>query len=145
MRAFIQDRVAIAEARPGGAEANLGPAILYYGCRCAKEDFLYREELEAWEKLGVVKVRTAFSKQPGPDGRTGHVDERIWEDREELKGLFADGARILVCGSAARLGRSTAETCLKIYAEGHPEKTRRDAEDWLLKQKEERYVSDVFG
>lgn len=146
MRAFIQDRVAIAAARAGGSEAHLGPAILYYGCRSAEEDFLYREELAAWEKLGVVKVRTAFSKKPdAADGRTSHVDERIWEDREELKGLFAEGAKILVCGSAARLGRSTAEACLKIYAEQHPEQTRRQAEEWLMRQKEDRYVSDVFG
>ncbi|KAK0632364.1 cytochrome P450 [Immersiella caudata] len=145
MRAFIQDRVAIAEARPGGAESHLGPAILYYGCRSSEEDFLYKEELAKWEKMGAVKVRTAFSKQPGEDGRTGHVDERIWEDREELKGLFAKGARILVCGSAARLGRSTSEVCLRIWSESHPEKARREAEEWLLAQKEDRYVSDVFG
>ncbi|KAK0655756.1 cytochrome P450 [Cercophora newfieldiana] len=124
MRAFIQDRVAI-----------------------ASEDFQYKDDLAAWEGLGVVKVRAAFSKVPGADGdgRVGHVDERIWEDREELKGMFKEGARVLVCGSAARLGRSAAEVCLRIWGEAHPEGTRREGEEWLLAQKEERYVSDVFG
>ncbi|KAK3341493.1 cytochrome P450 [Lasiosphaeria hispida] len=146
MRAFIQDRVAMATARPGGAEACLGPAVLYYGCRDCEEDYLYKDELAEWEKLGVVRVRAAFSKR-GPDGgETGHVDDLIWKDREELRDLFShSAARILVCGSAARLGRSTAEVCLKIYGEGHPEQSRTEAEEWLMKMKEERYVSDVFG
>ena len=147
MRAFLQDRAAIASARAGGAEANLGPAVLYYGCRDAEEDFLYREELAEWERQGVVKVHTAFSQKAASAGdKTGHVDARIWEDREELRGLCVDGgARILVCGSAAKLGRSTAETCLRIYREAHPEETKEQAEGWLMRMKEDRYVSDVFG
>ncbi|KAK3372491.1 cytochrome P450 [Podospora didyma] len=153
MRAFIQDRAAIAAARPGGAQAVLGEARLYYGCRDFEQDYLYRDELAAHEKQGVVKVRAAFSKRGPPTTTTGkedqcghHVDELLWQDREELRGLFGDqGARILVCGSAARLGRSTAEVCLKIYLEAHPEATREEAERWLLLQKEERFVSDVFG
>jgi len=93
----------------------------------------------------VVKVRAAFSKNPEASGHKGHVDELIWEDREELKELFKAGARILVCGSAARLGKSTAEVCVKIYEEEHPELGKEGAEKWLTKMKEDRYVSDIFG
>ncbi|KAK0733497.1 cytochrome P450 [Lasiosphaeria miniovina] len=159
MRAFIQDRAAIAAARPGGARAVLGPAFLYYGCRDHASDFLYADELAAWQAQGVVKVRVAFSRNPPPlslgsDGDDegqqyahGHVDELLWRDRDVLRPLFRDhaDARILVCGSAARLGRTTAETCLKIYQEAHPDQTRAQAEVWLQRQKEDRYVSDVFG
>ncbi|KAK4230656.1 cytochrome P450 [Podospora fimiseda] len=142
MRAFLQERAAIAQAR---GKDSLGPAVFYFGCRDFEQDYLYKDQLAEWEKQGVVKVRTAFSKKPKPGGHKGHVDELIWEDREELKGLFKDGARILVCGSAARLGKSTAETCLKIYEEEHPELGREGAEKWLTKMKEDRYVSDIFG
>ncbi|KAK0618291.1 cytochrome P450 [Bombardia bombarda] len=145
MRAFIQDRAAIAAARPGGAEAVLGPAVLYYGCRDYEEDYLYREELKGWEGVGVVKVRVACSKRAEEGEEVGHVDQLLWRDREELRGLFDAGARILVCGSAARLGRSTAEVCLGVYMEAHPEKDRAEAEAWLLAQKEDRYVGDLFG
>jgi len=142
MRAFLQERAAIAEAR---GKDCLGPAVLYYGCRDFEQDYLYKDDLATWQNEGVVKVRTAFSRRAEEGARTGHVDELIWEDREELKGMFTAGARILVCGSAARLGRSTAEVCLKIYEEEHPDLGREGAEKWLAKMKEDRYVSDVFG
>lgn len=145
MRAFLQERAAVAGARGGYHKSGLGPAMLYYGCRDFEEDYLYKEELGQWEKEGVVRVRAAFSRRAGEGGRTGHVDELIWEDREELKGLIKQGAKILVCGSAGRLGRSTAEVCLRIYEDEFPDRGREGAEEWLGKMKEERYVSDVFG
>ncbi|VBB72550.1 Putative bifunctional cytchrome P450 E-class, group I:NADPH-P450 reductase [Podospora comata] len=145
MRAFLQERAAVAGARGGYHKSGLGPAVLYYGCRDSEEDYLYKEELGQWEKEGVVRIRAAFSRRAGEGGRTGHVDELIWEDREELKGLIKQGAKILVCGSAGRLGRSTAEVCLRIYEDEFPDRGREGAEEWIGKMKEERYVSDVFG
>jgi cytochrome P450/NADPH-cytochrome P450 reductase len=50
MRAFIQERAAIAEA---GAR-KLGPAILFFGCRHADKDFIYKDELSKWENEGDV-------------------------------------------------------------------------------------------
>ncbi|KAJ9134022.1 hypothetical protein NKR23_g10415 [Pleurostoma richardsiae] len=147
MRAFIQERAAIAGARGKTGSEIFASATLYYGCRAYDEDFLYRDELQGWEKdAGVVKVRPAYSRH-GPDGSAGgkHVDEVIWEDRDELVDQFKKGGRILVCGSAARLGRSTHDVFLRIYKETHPEATDEDAEAWLLVQKEDRYLSDVFG
>jgi len=142
MRAFIQERAAIAGAR--GAAA-LGPAVLYYGCRDHTDDFLYRDELVAWESAGAVRLRLAFSRRAPPGQETAHVDELIWRDKGELSGLFRDGARILVCGSASRLGQSTHDVCLRIHRDVHPEVSAEEAEQWLLKQKEDRYLSDVFG
>lgn len=159
MRAFIQERAAIAGAR--GADA-LGPAILYYGCRDPDEDFLYRDELYAWQAAGAVTVKPAFSRRvPSSSSSssenngsnqynynkttTAHVDEVLWEDREVARGLFRQqGARILVCGSASRLGRAMNDVCIRIYREAFPEKSAEEAEEWLLKQKEDRYLSDVF-
>ncbi|PSR76254.1 cytochrome P450 [Coniella lustricola] len=142
MRAFIQERAAIAGAR--GASA-LGPAVLYYGCRDFERDFLYHDELVAWEAKGVVKVQAAFSKVAPPGVKTGHIDQVIWEQREEVKKLFVAGAKILVCGSARRLGQSIHDVCIRIWREAHPEATPEQGEAWLLQQKEDRYQSDVFG
>jgi cytochrome P450/NADPH-cytochrome P450 reductase len=139
MRGFIQERAAIAS----GGQQKLGPAILYFGCRHHEKDFIYAEELKQWEKDKVVSVRPAFSKI-GPTGSVKYVPERMWDEREEIAKLFLDGAKIFVCGSASKLAKSTAEICKKIWLEKNPGKSDEDANEWLDKQKEDRYVSDVF-
>ena len=140
MRGFIQSRACLKAA---GAR-KLGPAILYFGCRDVDKDYIYKDELQRWEKEGVVSLRPAFSKH-GPEGAPKYVYERIWEDREELATLFKDHkAKIFVCGSAAKLARSASETVQKIWMEKHPGKSEAEATEWLQEIKETRYVSDVF-
>jgi cytochrome P450/NADPH-cytochrome P450 reductase len=139
MRGFLQERATIKAARG----AALGPAILYFGCRDYQKDFIYSEELAKWEKEGVVSVRPCFSKS-GPEGSQKYVQDRMWEDREELATLFAEqGAKVFVCGSASKLAKSTAEVCKKIYMEKNGS-SEEEANEWLDKVKEDRYVSDVF-
>jgi len=138
MRAFIQERAAILEA----GVIKLGPAILFFGCRHEDKDFIYREELKEWEKKGAVEVKIACSR---PDnGKKQYVQDLIWEEKERLAEMFRDGGKIYLCGSAEKLGRSAAEVCKKIHMEksGCGEK---EADEWLERQKEDRYISDVYG
>lgn len=45
-------------------EGSLGPAILYFGCRSRKQDFLYRDELQAFAEDGILtKLELAFSRE----------------------------------------------------------------------------------
>jgi cytochrome P450/NADPH-cytochrome P450 reductase len=137
MRAFIQERAAIAEA---GAR-KLGPAILFFGCRHEDKDFIYKDELRTWEKEGIVEVQTAFSRM---SDKPVYVQDVIWENREKAREMFQAGGKIFLCGSASKLGKSTAEVCRKIYCEGEG-CSEEEAAEWLDSQKEDRYVSDVFG
>jgi cytochrome P450/NADPH-cytochrome P450 reductase len=141
MRGFIQERATIKKAR----NTSVGPAILYFGCRHYKKDFIYSDELKQWEAEGVVSVRGCFSKVP-PVGQTPQrVPDRMWDERKELAELFGkQDAKVLVCGSASKLAKSTAEMCMRIYRDTFPEKNEEEALQWLEKVKEERYVSDVF-
>ena len=136
MRAFLQERAAIAKA---GAR-KLGPAILFFGCRHPEKDFIYRDQLLEWQKQGVVKVVSAFSK-----GDTGprYVQDAIWEHRQEVAKMFVDGGKIYLCGSAARLGKSAAEVCKKVWCEKNA-KSMEEAEQWLQSVKTDRYISDVY-
>ena len=139
MRGFIQERACLAKV--GGKK--IGPALLYFGCRDAEKDFIYADELKKWEEAGVVEVRPAFSRH-GPEGHFKYVPDRLWAEREELATLFMNGAKIFLCGSASKLAKSSTEVVLKIWLEKNPGKTEQDAFDWLQRQREERYVSDVF-
>lgn len=160
MRGFVEERVALAEAAGeggGGGKAEgvgpgkkktLPPALLYFGCRDFEKDFICKDELLAAEKAGVVGMRSTFSKRgPEAEGKEGGVRyayERMWKERDECSELFRDGAKILLCGSAGKLARSTAETLKKVWLERNEGKTEEEAEEWLERQKEDRYVTDVF-
>ncbi|PVI07266.1 cytochrome P450 [Periconia macrospinosa] len=144
MRGFIQERAVIKANR----NTALGPALLYFGCRDHQRDFIYSDELKKWEKDGIISLRPCFS-QCGPDGAgkgPKYVPDRIWEEREELSKLFSGGAKIFVCGSAKKLGKSAADVCKKIWLEQHKDKGvgEKEAEEWLESVKEDRYVSDTF-
>ena len=137
MRAFVQERAA---GRP-----PRGPALLFFGCRHPDKDYLYRAELEAWQAAGVVEVVPCFSR-PG-DGTTAgrRVPDALWADRARAWGLFRDaGARVYVCGSAARLGMSVAETWRRMWRE-ETGGSEIEALEWLERMRnEQRYMSDVY-
>ena len=143
MRGFIQERAAVASAR--GDSGHLGPAILYFGCRDFDSDFIYANELKAWQEQGVVNVRPAFSKKAPEGEKTMYVPDRVYEDREEIAKLFSNGAKVFVCGSASKLSKGTAEVSKKIWLENHSGCTGKEADEWLESVRETRYVSDVFG
>ena len=141
MRAFLQERAAVAEA----GSRKLGPALLFYGSRDAAKDFLYKNELQEWEKLGIVKVYGAHSRMPdaGTADHPKYVQDAIWAEREQCAELFQNGGKIYLCGSAARLGQSCADTCKKIWME-KTGKSEQEAEEWLQNVKTDRYISDVY-
>ncbi|TGJ85736.1 hypothetical protein E0Z10_g3030 [Xylaria hypoxylon] len=144
MRGFIQQRACIAENNRN----TLGPAFLYFGCRDYESDYLYADELRKWENLGAVQVRPAFSRRgpPSADGKGEYkyTHERMWEEREELRDLFRQGAKVFVCGSASKLAKSTNEVTKRIWRAAFPDKSEEDAQQWLDGIREVRYVSDVF-
>ncbi|KAI0203711.1 cytochrome P450 [Astrocystis sublimbata] len=142
MRGFIQQRAKIAESNPG----SLGPAILYFGCRDYEKDFLYADELREWEKLGAAQIRPAFSRRGPRDAKADYkyTHERMWEERDEIRDIFRSGAKIFVCGSAAKLAKSTNEICKRIWQESAAGRSEQDAQEWLDSIREVRYVSDVF-
>ena len=56
-RGFIQERAwQKSQGKP------VGPTLLYFGCRNKSKDYIYQEELEAWEEDGVLTLFTAFSR-----------------------------------------------------------------------------------
>lgn len=137
MRAFLQERAAIKQA----GVRKLGPAMLFFGCRNGNKDYIYRKELEEWEREGIVELHTAFSK---PDqGEKKYCYQALEDDQDRAAELFNDGGKIFLCGSAARLGKSTAESCKKIYR-AKTGQTQEEADEWLERVKVDRYVSDVY-
>jgi sulfite reductase (NADPH) flavoprotein alpha-component len=70
---------------------------LVFGERNAKCDFLCRDEIEAWQRNGVLhRVDTAFSRD---QAERVYVQHQLLQLQEEVRGWIALGAAIYVCGS----------------------------------------------
>ncbi|MEZ5313889.1 MAG: hypothetical protein R2862_09715 [Thermoanaerobaculia bacterium] len=123
---------------------RVGRALLFFGCDHPDVDFLYRDELEAWERAGVVEVRPAFSEAPRGDVR--FVQHRLWEDRGDVVELFREGARVFVCGDARTLMAGVRETAERIYQDA-TQCTVDAAKEWVaaLEQNHGRFYADVFA
>src|ERR1700676_5608690 len=94
-RGFLQERAA---RKAQGA--NLGPAMLFFGCRHPDQDFLYADELKAFEASGITELYTAFSRAEGPKTYVQNLvaakGERVWK-------LIENGAIIYVCGDGSKM------------------------------------------
>merc|ERR1712198_822128 len=56
-RGFIQERAwQKSQGKP------VGPTLLYFGCRNKSQDYIYQDELEAWQTDGLLTLFTAFSR-----------------------------------------------------------------------------------
>ncbi|QSZ36198.1 hypothetical protein DSL72_007324 [Monilinia vaccinii-corymbosi] len=141
-RGFVQER-----ALQIAAGRKLAPAHLFIGCGHPEKDALFSEELKKWEADEAVKLYYAFSKAPELSKGCRHVQDRIWEEREELKKVFESGAKLYVCGSSI-VGESVSVIVKKIYAEAvdllGETKTDEEVEDWFQGIKNDRYASDIF-
>ena len=142
-RGFIQERAI--QARGG---RKLAAAYLFIGCVHPDNDALFNEELKQWEKDGFVKLYYAYSKAKDQSKGCRYVQERLWEEREEMTNVFKEGAKVYVCGSTM-VDEGVTATMKRIYqdltrAAGHP-KTDEECHAWLEGIKSDRYTSDVFA
>jgi cytochrome P450/NADPH-cytochrome P450 reductase len=138
-RGFLQER---AVQKANGQQ--VGPALLFFGCDHPEVDYLYRDELAAWQAAGVVGVRPAFYR--APQGDVSFVQHRVWQDRADVAELFRQGAHVYVCGDGKRMAPAVRDTFARIYQEAVGV-TAEAAEAWVDKIEREtgRYVSDVFA
>ncbi|KUJ12657.1 putative cytochrome P450 oxidoreductase OrdA-like protein [Mollisia scopiformis] len=142
-RGFVQER-----AMQIQAGRKLAPAYLFIGCAHPEKDALFKDELQQWEKEGAVKLFYAYSRASEQSKGCRHVQDRLWEERDEMVKAFRDGAKLYVCGSSM-VGEGVANMTKRIYqdaaeAMGRP-KTDDDIQKWFLDIKSDRYSSDVFA
>ena len=122
----------------------VGPALLFFGCTDPDVDFLYKDQLTAWEEVGVVSVRPAFSQQP--EGELRYVQHRLWQDRKEIEALFRQNGHIYVCGDGKRMAPAVRATFVRMYQEA-AQVSSEEANAWAdnLEKNSARYVTDVFA
>ncbi|MBY8914794.1 bifunctional cytochrome P450/NADPH--P450 reductase [Bacillus sp. YC2] len=136
-RGFLQARAAL--KREG---KTLGEAHLYFGCR-NDNDFIYRDELEAYGKEGIVTLHTAFSRKEGVPKT--YVQHLMAENAEELISILDRGGHLYVCGDGSKMAPDVEETLQKAYQSVHGA-DEQAAKEWLGDlQTKGIYAKDVWA
>lgn len=139
-RAFLQER-----ARIKSMEREVGPTMLFFGCRNEEQDFLYRDELlELQEKLGdSFTLVTAFSRPQA--GKKIYVQDRIAEHADKVCELLGESnAYFYICGSAAMAREVSNVVCDKLQGTLSLDETQMKGFAERQK-KQKRWQQDVWG
>ncbi len=137
-RGFRQERAAL---KAQGRE--VGPSILFFGCRHPQQDFIYEDELRRFETEGVTRLSTSFSRVKGEP--KCYVQNEIYVRRDEVWQLLEAGAVVYVCGDAGRMAPDVARTFSAIFSE-KTGANRGEAELWLNDMTaQNRYLVDVWS
>eukprot|EP00559_Dactyliosolen_fragilissimus_P006352 CAMPEP_0184856330 /NCGR_PEP_ID=MMETSP0580-20130426/1518_1 /TAXON_ID=1118495 /ORGANISM="Dactyliosolen fragilissimus" /LENGTH=697 /DNA_ID=CAMNT_0027351307 /DNA_START=30 /DNA_END=2120 /DNA_ORIENTATION=+ len=111
MRALLQERSFLVKTHG----INIGPNILYFGCRRKNLDYIYSDELESYQKDGLLsELHLAFSRE---QNKKVYVQNILAENGEETWHLISKrNAHIYVCGGV-QMGSDVSACLRKIISE----------------------------
>ena len=140
MRAILQERSHIRQAQPN---ANHGPNILYFGCKNRTMDYIYRDELEAFQNEGALtELHLAFSREQKEKVYVQHLLAQ--RAAETYQYIHQEKASIFVCG-AVLMGAAVDHTLQDIIME-QGGVSREEAKGYLDKMAlEGRFVQELWS
>ncbi|KAG7399021.1 hypothetical protein PHYBOEH_009912 [Phytophthora boehmeriae] len=138
MRAFLHER---AKQQEDGVE--IGKSIMYFGCRRRDEDFIYKDELDGFQKNGVLnELHLAFSRE---QEKKVYVQHLLLNNGQTTWDLIRDhDAHIYVCG-ATSMGNDVNKVLHEIIEKfgGH---SSEEAMSLLKKlQDSHRYIQELWA
>ena len=118
------------------------PMWLFFGEQREQQDFLYRDEMFAWLKGGVLqRLDTAFSRD---QQKKIYVQDRIREQSALLWDWLEQGAYFYVCGDSKRMAPDVESAVLEAVA-AHSGKGPDFASSYVADmKKQKRYLKDVY-
>ena len=135
-RGFLQARAAMKQRG-----IALGQAHLFFGCR-NDADFIYREELEQFEKDGIVTLHTAFSRKDGI--QKAYVQQIMEPYSSNIIEMLNNNGRLYVCGDGNHMAPAV-EAMLQQAYQFEKGVEEIEAKNWLEQhQYRGNYVKDVW-
>nr|QJF53971.1 Nitric oxide synthase [Sinohyriopsis cumingii] len=147
-RGFWQQRKIDRQMSPvphsqGKSRSGWGSMYLYFGCRRSLVDDIYRMELQAAKKEGVLtNVYTAFSREP--DKPKMYVQDYLLQNSTEIyNNILREGGHFYVCGDA-KMATDVTSTLEKILQkEGNI--SAQDAKNLLMTLRDSnQFHEDIF-
>jgi cytochrome P450 / NADPH-cytochrome P450 reductase len=137
-RGFLQERSALK-----ASGKTVGAAELYFGCRRPDQDFIYADELKAFEAQGLMTLNVAFSRADGHP--KSYVQDLLAQNAERLWGLIERGAVIYVCGDASKMAPAVRQTIVDLITKHAAiDSTKAEARVAAM-EAGGRYVTDVWA
>ncbi|MBJ7336672.1 cytochrome P450 [Mycolicibacterium sp.] len=140
-RGFLGDRLAAKQAGE-----PFCPALCFFGVRDPEVDYIFRDQFEEGERLGIVRMRPAFSRAPQNGVR--YVQDRIAADADDVWELIGDPAKnthVFVCGDGGRMAPAVRAAFREIYR-AHTGADDAAAKEWIEGLvASDHYVEDVWA
>lgn len=135
-RAFIQER-----AMQAAAGIKVGPMSLYFGSRSMFQEYLYGDELEAYNASGLLtNLRCAFSRD-GP--KKVYIQHRLQDDARQLHEYLESKGQFYLCGPTWPAG--DVQDAITAAFERYGGLTNAEAAKAIADMKEhERYILEVY-
>ena len=132
-RAFLQER---------GMTSGSGKNWLFFGDQKAEFDFLYKDELQEFQRSGVLnRLDTAFSRD---QEHKIYVQNRMLENASEIYAWLEQGGYFYVCGDATRMA-GDVDLALHQIIERAGGKSAEEAKEYVEAMKQaKRYRRDVY-
>lgn len=132
-RAFLQERL---------ASNAKGRNWLFFGSRNRNQDFLYSDELQEFQRNGLLtRLDLAFSREQADKH---YVQHRLLEHAAEVFAWLQDGAYLYVCGDAKHMAEDVQKALLELV-EQQGKFDAAAARNYLVQlRQQKRYQRDVY-
>uniref|UniRef100_A0A9L0TK70 Methionine synthase reductase n=1 Tax=Equus caballus TaxID=9796 RepID=A0A9L0TK70_HORSE len=144
---FLQHREKLQEQHPDG---HFGAMWLFFGCRYKDRDYLFREELRRFHKLGILThLKVSFSRDASAgeeEAPAKYVQDNIrLHSKQVARVLLQENGCIYVCGDAKNMAKDVNDTLVEIISkEAGVEKLEAMKTLATLKE-EKRYLQDIWS
>ncbi|KAI9500307.1 hypothetical protein BX070DRAFT_217158 [Coemansia spiralis] len=124
---------------------------LFFGCRNSKHDYLFKEDIEHWQKSGVLsRLSLCFSRDPPAREQFGapkYVQDAMMLNEAEIADLLINkNALVYVCGDAKGMGKDVNSALADILCSYTQPLTLAQALQVLMRwSTERRYLRDLWA
>jgi len=135
---FLQERATL---QTEGKQ--VGPSLLFFGCRHPEQDFLYQNELEGYAEQGLTQLHVAFSRAKSQT--KAYVQDKILEQQDLVWHFLQQGAPTFICGDMEKMVPGVAQAYRTLYQRIRGT-SAQEAAQWLEEMTaQNRYVVDIWG